>query len=338
MIGSVRRALHVLAAFVLGAGAFVALGSAPASAADPLGYVIAQGEGECWLASVDLVTGETHAIGGATDEKCAFDLEFTPDGTRLLGTRVDNDDVARLVEFDLTTGNLSVIGQLGDFHVDGPGQQQGNLTLPPSGGLDTYLVPETEEPPVPAPAAVDPACDGSAFCLFQGTPATPGSLTYVNTVPQTFTVYYGLATSCADVTSSVRDADSLDESTGWSARSAVADTPQILTTVNRTSTGPATTDVGPLGDGTFVSSIDYDSAGTLHGIGFQAGEGSPVLFTLDQSTGAATQVTTLNDGSDPIFIGVLGFAIAHPCTPTPTPPPAPPTVTPAVVVTPHFTG
>jgi hypothetical protein len=90
-----------------------------------------------------------------------------------------------------------------------------------------------------------------------------------------------------------------------------------------------------VGDSTFLSSIDYDSAGTLHGIGFQ-GDSSPSLFTLDQGTGAATPVTTLNDGTNPIFIGVLGFAIAHPCTPTP--PPTPPTPAPAVVETPRFTG
>ena len=128
MIGSVRRAVHVLAALALGAGAFVALAAAPASAADPLGYVIAQGEGECWLASVDLVTGETTTIGDVSPEKCAFDLEFTPDGTRLLGTRIDDngdDEVAHLVEFDLTTGAVTDLGVLGDFTVGGPGSRPG---------------------------------------------------------------------------------------------------------------------------------------------------------------------------------------------------------------------
>ena len=285
----------------LGAGAFVVLGSPPAVAADPVGYVIAQGEGECWLASVDLVTGQTTTIGDATNEKCAFDLEFTPDGTRLLGTRVDDDDVARLVEFDLTTGNLSVIGQLGDFQVGGPGSEQGNLTLPATGGLYTYLVPEPDGPPVPAPAAADPTCDGSAFCLFQGTDAAPGSLAYVNSVPQTFTVYHGLATSCAGVTSSVRNPVSDDDverpsSSRWDGAAAAADEDtQFLTTVNLTSTGPGTTDVGPIAD-TEIASLDYTSGGTLYAVGFVVEEAGPSLLTLDPATGAPTPVAALNDG------------------------------------------
>jgi hypothetical protein len=332
VIGSVRRLAHGLVAAALAAGVLAALSAAPATAADPMGYVIAQGEAECWLASVDLVTGETHAIGSATPEKCAFDLEFSPDGTHLLGTRVDSvDSVARLVEFDIATGNLQVIGQLGDFELGGPGSEQGNLTLPATGGLYTYLVPN---PVAPAATDVDPACDGSAFCLFQGSATVPGTLAYVNSVPQTFTVYYGLATSCAGVTSSVRGEESLDLSTGWPAHGAVTSAPQVLTEVNRTSTGPGTSDIGPVGDGTFLSSVDYNAAGALFGVGFQ-GDSSASLFTIDTGTGAATAVTALNDGTDPIYIGVLGFAIAHPCAPTP---PGPPAAQPIAAVAPRFTG
>ncbi len=336
MIRSARRVAHVLAAATLAAGALVVLGATTASAADPTGYVIAQGEGECWLASVDLVTGETHSIGSAAPEKCAFDLEFSPDGAHLFGTRVDSvDGVARLVEFDLATGTLQVIGQLGDFTLGGPGPEQGNLTLPATGGLYTYLVPN---PAAPAATEVDPVCDGSAFCLFQGSSAAPGSLAYVNSVPQTFTVYYGLATSCADVTSSVREEESLDLANGWPAHSALTGAPQVLTGVNRTATGPGTSDIGPVGVGTFVSSVDYDAVGTLYGVGFQADDSSPSLFTLDTDTGAATAVASLNDGTDPIFIGVLGFAIAHPCAPTPPTPPSPPAAQPIAAVAPRFTG
>jgi hypothetical protein len=338
VIRSVRRLVHVLAAAALAAGALAVIGVAPASAAGSVGYVIAQGEGECWLASVDLVSGITTQIGTPSPEKCAFDLEFTPDGTRLLGTRVDEGEIAgiaHLLEFDLTTGVVTDLGQLGDFEVDGPGSDQGNLALPASGGLFTYLVPGNEGP---IGEAVDPACDGSAFCLFQGDAATPGSLTYVNSVPQTFTVYYGLATSCGDVTSSVREVE-LADAASFSSPTAAAEVPQILTTVNRTATGPGTTDVGPVGDGVFLTSVDYDTAGTLHAVGFEPENVGPSIFTVDTATGAATQITTLKDDEGPINVGVLGFAIAHPCTTPPPPaPPEPPAAQPIAAVTPRFTG
>ncbi len=342
MIGSVRRAVHVLAALALGAGAFVALGAAPASAADPLGYVIAQGEGECWLASVDLVTGQTTTIGDVSPEKCAFDLEFTPDGTRLLGTRIvdDGDDlVAHLVEFDLTTGAVTDLGVLGDFTVGGPGSDQGNLTFTPSGSLYTYLVP-VGDLPAPAPLAVDPACDGSAFCLFHVNTADISDLTYVNSVPQQFTVYHGLATSCAGVTSSVRDPLREDDvelplSSRWDSAAAADEDTQFLTTVNLTSTGPGTTDVGPTTD-TEIASLDYNTAGTLYAVGFVVEEAGPSLLTLDPATGAPTPVAPLHDGETRLNVNVLGFAIAHPCAPTP--PPEPPAAQPIAAVTPRFTG
>jgi hypothetical protein len=338
VIRSVRRLVHVLAAAALAAGALAVIGVAPASAAGSVGYVIAQGEGECWLASVDLVSGITTQIGTPSAEKCAFDLEFTPDGTRLLGTRVDEGEIggiAHLLEFDLTTGEVTDLGQLGDFELGGPGSDQGNLTLPASGGLFTYLVAGGG----PLQEAVDPACDGSAFCLFQGDAATPGSLTYINSVPQTFTVYYGLATSCGDVTSSVREVE-LAAAASWPQQAAIDELPQILTTVNRTATGSGTSDVGPVGDGVFLTSVDYDTAGTLHGVGFEPENIGPSIFTVDTSSGAATQITTLKDDEGPINVGVLGFAIAHPCT-TPPPPPAPPeppAAQPIAAVTPRFTG
>jgi hypothetical protein len=338
VIRSVRRLVHVFVAAALAAGVLAVIGVAPASAAGSVGYVIAQEEHECWLASVDLVSGITTPIGTPSSEKCAFDLEFTPDGTRLLGTRIvvgETGGTAHLLEFDLTTGDVTDLGQLGDFEVGGPGIDQGNLTLPASGGLFTYLVPSEG----PLQQAVDPACDGSAFCLFQGDAATPGSLTYVNSVPQTLTVYAGLATSCADVTSSVRDVE-LADATSFSSPKAAAEVPQVLTTVNRTATGPATTDVGPVGDGVFLTSVDYDAAGTLHGVGFEPENVGPSIFTVNTATGEATQITTLKDDEGPLNLDVLGFAIAHPCS-TPEPPPAPPeppAAQPIAAVTPRFTG
>jgi hypothetical protein len=62
------------------------------------------------------------------------------------------------------------------------------------------------------------------------------------------------------------------------------------------------------------------------------------LFTLDPSNGTPTEVHGLTHDSEPISIGVLGFAIAHPCSAPPPVPPTPPTASPAVIVTPRFTG
>jgi hypothetical protein len=336
--GFARRAAHVLAALALGACALFSLGAAPAGAADPVGYVILQGEAECGLAQVDLVTGALTELGSFTPAKCAFDLEFTPDGTRLLGTHVSGTS-ASLVEFDLTTGDVTTLSALGDFTIGGPGSSQGNLTFSTGGALYTYLVPLPPEP-APGSTAVDPACDGSAFCLFQVDQTDPTNLTYVNHVPQEFTVYSGLATSCAGVTSSAHEEFSAaGTAQSWGGPSVAQPGDQTLATVNLTSTGPATTDVAVIPDA-FLDSLDYNSAGTLYGVGFATDASTPSLFTVDPATAAATEVHGFTLDGDPINIGVLGFAIAHPCAPTPTPPPpTPPAPAPAaVVVTPRFTG
>jgi hypothetical protein len=199
----------------------------------------------------------------------------------------------------------------------------------------TYLMPFVADT---TSTAVDPACDGSAFCLFQVDQTNPTSLTYVNHVPQDATIYYGLATSCAGATTSAWQAigpTAADSSSNRASSSAISD--QTLASVNLSATGAATTDIGLITD-TFVSSLDYNSAGTLYGVGFATESQFPALYTLDQSTGAPTEVHTFTRDGEPISIGVLGFAIAHPCTPTPTTPPSPPTPAAAVVETPHFTG
>ncbi len=334
-----RRAAHLLGALALTAGTLFALAAAPAGAANPVGYVILQGEGECGLASVDLVTGQTTLLGSMDREKCAFDLEFTLDGTRLLGTRIVGREPsagAELVEFDTTTGDVTKLSDLGDFPIGGPGPEQGNLTFSQSGGLFTYLVP-IGEIPIPEAQAVDPACDGSAFCLFQVDQTDPTQLTYVNHVPQEFTVYFGLATSCAGVTSSAWEPfDAASAASSWPGVGAAQPGGETLATVNLTATGPATSDVDVIPD-TFVESMDYNTAGTLYGVGFLTDDGNPSLVTIDTSTAEATQVAHLNDGTDPLNLGVLGFAIAHPCT-TPPPPPPPPAPAAEIVVAPRFTG
>ena len=337
-----RRGLRCAAAVGLALGALTVLGAVPAGAADPIGFVILQGEGQCGLASVDLVTGETTEIGGESADKCAFDLAFSPDGMTLLGTRIvnGNPDHAELVQFNGATGDVTKLSDLGDFPIGGPGSSQGNLTFDNSGALYTYLVPGIAEVPAPGATALDPACDGSAFCLFNVAQADPTNLTYVNSVPQLFTVYYGLATSCAGATTSAHEPfvpDAAGTSRSWTASSPAAADDEVLASVNLTSSGAATTDIGPI-TSTFISSLDYDTAGTLFGVGFGPDANSPSLFTLDTSTGAPTKVADLNVGGDPLNLGVLGFAIAHPCQAPPPPPPPPPTPAPAAVVTPRFTG
>jgi hypothetical protein len=329
---SPRRALRWVASLSLAVGAFTAIAAPPAGAANPVGYTILQGEGQCALASVDLVTGAMQPIGTEASTKCVFDLAFTPDGTRLFGTRIDTTDpaAAHLVEFDLATGAVTDRGQLGDFPIGGPGTFQGNLTFDNSGALYTYLVP------VPLSPTVDPACDGSAFCLFQGNQAPPTNLTYVNHVPQPFTVYFGLASSCAGATTSswVNTPVAGSAGNGWSASAAAPAFNQVLASVNLTSTGPATTDIGPITD-TFVQGLDYDAAGTLFGVGTAIGAPAPSLFTIDPSTGTPTLVAALTIAGNPSGFGLGALAIPHPC---PVPPPPPPAPSPVLVLAPRFTG
>jgi hypothetical protein len=333
-----RRALRFAASVCLALGALTALAATPAGAANPVGYTILQGEGQCGLATVDLVTGALQEIGNETSGKCVFDLAFSPDGTRLFGTHIvsGDPDTAQLVEFDLTTGAATALSQLGDFPVSGPGSAQGDLTFDTSGNLFTYLVPF---PPDAMGTAVDPACDGSAFCLFQVDQTDPTNLTYVNHVPEPFSVYYGLATSCAGATTSAWlpfDGGGSASGTPWSAATPAAPGDQTLTSVNLTATGPATTDIGPI-SGASIASLDYDTAGTLFAVGYPTDSSAPSLFTIDPATGTPSLIAGLTIDDRPSGFGAGALAIPHPCAPTP-PPPAPPTPSPAVVVTPRFTG
>ena len=333
---SPRRVLRVCASLTLAFGALVALTAAPATAANPVGYVILQGEGQCGLATVDLVTGATQEIGNETAAKCAFDLEFSPDGSRLFGTRVveGDTDTAILVEFDLTTGDVTTLSQLGDFPVSGPGPSQGNLAFAPTGALYTYLVPTI---PDQAANAVDPACDGSAFCLFQVDQTDPTNLTYVNHVPQEITVYYGLATSCGGATTSAWQSFGPASAGGsWSGAAPNALSDQTLASVNLTASGPATTDLGVIAD-TFVSSLDYDTAGALYGVGFATESQIPGVVharSLERHADRGPQPDPRQRADQHRCARVRHRApvLAPPV------PPTPPTPSPAVVVTPRFTG
>ncbi|MFN8027854.1 MAG: hypothetical protein U0W40_16290 [Acidimicrobiia bacterium] len=319
--------------------ALVAIGATtPASAASGVGYTIIAFDG-CALARVDLATGATTVLGSWSSDACVFDLAFTPDGSALYGVRVQKGEVgstATLVQFDPTTGATTDLGPVGDFPLGGPGFDQGNLTFANDGTPYTYLVPAGEEPipqssggPTAAATVVPPECDGSAFCLFRLNLADPTSLTYVNHVPQEVTVYYGLATSCAGSTVSAHSGFLPASQSAWpSGPNAAAPAGQTLASVNLTSTGAATTDIGPVTVGR-LSSLDFDSAGTLYGVGYD-GSSVPSVFTVDPATGANTKVADLVI-DDILEFEVLGFAVAHPCTPAPQP-------AADVVVAPRFTG
>src|ERR1700730_2007711 len=79
LMTSPRRALRWVAALSLACGAFTAIAAPPAGPANPVDYTILRGEGQCALASVDLVTGAMQPIGTEASTKCVFDLAFTPD-------------------------------------------------------------------------------------------------------------------------------------------------------------------------------------------------------------------------------------------------------------------
>jgi hypothetical protein len=327
--------MRAVAATLLACGALVGLGAAPAGSTVPgeVGYMIIAGEG-CGLSSVDLATGVVTPIGTQTAQKCVYDLAFTPDGSALYGVRIDphlpnGPQVATLVQFNVTTGAATDVGQLGTFAVDGPGSSQGNLTFDNSGTMFTYLVPAAA-PSSPAACNAD-----DAFCLFSSSPTTPAVATFVNKVAQTFTVYTGLATSCAGTTTSARFGTltaALPD--GWAHTTAPS--PQVLTAVNLTATGPATNDIAAISGGSLVG-LDYDTSGTLFAVGGD-NPGLPSLFTVDQTTGAMTKVATLtniNTGTT-IGFGVGALAIAHPC---PAPPvPSPPPAAPPIVIAARFTG
>ena len=208
MIGSVRRAVHVLAALALGAGAFVALASAPASAADPLGYVIAQGEGECWLASVDLVTGETTTHR----RRLTREVRLRPrvHARRHPPPRHPHRRQRRRRRGATSSSSTSPPGphrhrgRSATSTVGGPGQRPGQphvhaerraVHLPRSRGR---------------PARTRSARGRSRMRRQRVLPLPREHRRHDrphvrNSVPQQFTVYHGLATSCAGVTSSVRD-------------------------------------------------------------------------------------------------------------------------------------
>ncbi|HSO97080.1 MAG TPA: hypothetical protein VLV81_13690 [Acidimicrobiia bacterium] len=299
----------------------------------------------CQLARIDLNTGVLAPFGPTDASHCVFDLTIAADGT-LYGVLVKgttgSGGTAHLLRFDTTTGAATDLGQVGAFVLNGPGNVQGNLTFDAAGNLLVYLVPQTAQGSCPAI---------TNFCLFRVNPANPGSATALGPVPQTFDVYFGLATSPSGTLSSVRDslgAGSLGSTTSpttttttkattttttlpgvhasagsWPPVHAAVGPAQTLTVVN--GSNGSTTDVGT-GTGTpFTVSLDYDSAGTLWAVGFPNGLAAALssnVITIDPGTGIATLGPAITSGGTPV--AVMALAIPRPAA--------------AVVVQPRFTG
>jgi hypothetical protein len=307
----------------LGAATFGLLGpTSPVAAADPVGYTILQGEG-CILARVDLVTGALTEIGTGHVESCVADLAFAPDGSTLYGVRfITSPSVsAHLVTFNLTTGLTTDLGALGAQPI--VPYAGGNLTFGPDGVPYTFLAR-----PVVLTAV---SCASDTLCIDQINLTDLSSLTLINSVPQANTQYLGLATSCAGVTVSVRDTTTLIDSASVPSAAAAI---QTLTTVNLTSTGPGTTDVGPVTPQR-VASIDFDSVGNLYATGFDATNTATALYTINPATGATTFVADMTNGGDRVNFGAGPLAIAHDCTPPAT---TTTTTAPPVAILPSFTG
>jgi hypothetical protein len=317
-IGAVVAALATAIAGLVGLTSQV-------SAADPVGYTILQGEG-CILAQVDLVTGAITEIGTGHNESCVADLEFSPDGSTLYGVRfVSSPSVsAHLVTFNLTTGLTTDLGALGSDQIIPNGG--GNLTFGADGKPYTFLA----HPVIPTSVA-SASCASDTLCIEQINLANLSSLTLINSVPQSNAQYLGLATSCAGVTMSVRDTTLLISSASTPGATAAV---QTLTTVNLTSTGPGTTDVGPVTPQR-VAGIDFDSAGNLYATGYDTTNNATALYKINTGTGATTFVADMTNGGPTVNFGAGALAIYHPCV-------APTTTTtttvPPVVILPAFTG
>lgn len=368
-MGFARRVTALLGVAAIGTLGLAAAGSAPAGSAptgtDVTGFTVignplAATPTNCQLARIDLNTGVLTPFGPTDNTHCVFDLAFAADGT-LYGVLVQGtfpSDTAHLVRFDTTTGQPTDLGQIGTFTLNGPGNDQGNLTFDAHGNLLVYLVPQTAQPPCPAI---------TNFCLFRVDPANPGAATALGPVPQTFDPYWGLSTAPNGTLSSVRESISA----GSAGSGAPTSTSTTTTTTTKTSTSSATaataptattaapgvhssgagwgsgvhaavppvqtltvvngsngstTDVGTNTGTPFTVAVEYDSTGALWAVGFPT---VPLLsiasnvITIDPATGVATTGPAITSGGTPVVVMALAI---------PPPPVAP------VVVQPRFTG
>lgn len=302
----VRRGCSCLIAILLGASLFGVFGAPPAGAS-PTGFVLMQvtpnlGGGTCQLGSVDLATGVVTPLPHVGADGCGSDLALTPDG-RLFGLGSNPGQPAgpiHLFQFDTATGQRAAdLGQVGTFNAFA-GPSNAGLAFDLSGAVFVVMVGQ------------DAGCGGGSPCLYRASLTNPSAAQFIGAGPLGSHLQ-GLAISCLGA------AVTLD-SPGANA----------LLASRNLSTGA----VSPIGTGvgatTTVLGLDFDSAGTLWGVG-STNNGVPVshVFTLDPTTGLASV--------GPLLTGTTGVPVAlalSGCS-LPPPPPGPP---PAVVVVPRFTG
>jgi hypothetical protein len=202
-----------------------------------------------------------------------------------------------LARVDTTTGALTTIGPLG-VSITGP--QFVGVTFDPAGRL--WAV---------ANAATGPCSASGSTCLYSLDPGT-GAATLIGGSAIGPTT--GLAADCTNVYAATWDDSALYR----------VDT-----------TTASFTEIGPTGVTPALQGLSFAPDGTLWALGAMVGEGPFHSFTVDTTTGTATEVATLTGyAENPLDQG--GFATALPTCPPATPlVPAAPEPLPVV---PAFTG
>jgi hypothetical protein len=294
----------------------------------------------CRLATVDLTTGEvTELPDAAVADKCASDLAVAPDGG-VWGVIDQGESAAALLQFDPTTGELlSSTEFTGNF--SSARLIEGGLAFDAAGTLYVQLVTDEE------------GCDESAVCLYTADPATAVATFVGNPGDDNFeTSMFTLAASCAGDMVTTEFSDEGANGAGLEGVDAAALPFRQLDFVDA-ATGIVTD--GPALDDNFVlAGLDYDRvSGVLYALGTtgllgstettSTSEAAPedaeaqaqpdvqpqvfeaVLYTLDPSTGALTEVAAVTNPE----LNVETLGIAGACAP---PEPAP------IVLQPTFTG
>ena len=280
------------------------------AAAGPTGFTtVLVGDVTCQLAQVDLSTGTLTPFGPVSANHCAVDLAFAPDGT-LYGIVAGPEPTSpespllfmQLERFDKTTGAVTVVGQITTFGFGMLSTNAGGLVFDNTGTLHAQF------------ASADPNCSTTGqFCLYRVDPGNPAAATLVGTVSPTDTAFRGLAGAC--------DGRVLTE-----RQPLQVEIDSFLELENQQNAQLAT--IGRIGPtGTLLFGFDFDTGGTMWGVGVTDNMSPPKVFTVDQSTGAGTPGATITGAPQ----GALSALAIAPLACAPAPPPV-------VVVGPTFTG
>jgi hypothetical protein len=347
-----RRLAALGAASLMACGVVTAavVESAPSvgAAGGPIAYTILLIPGStCRLATVDLSTGALVALPtAASSASCVGDLTQTSDGRVYGVATLGEEDVqtVHLIQFDTATGAPTDLGQVGAFEASiGPTGAPifGGITFDSAGRLFVSMVGDDA-------GCSDGQGSGNAFCLYEVDPASPASATFkgLGTVE---TTEQALAAACGGPMMTLADddspagslqfgaaagsegADSTTSSSGGDGPTATGDvTAQVIglgTDAILNLRDPSNGAMTPIGTGVGadieLTGIEFDTAGTLWGIGVQYGLAAvSKIFTVDPTTGLATAGPTLVGEENPLPIG-LALPLTCPA---------------ALEVTPTFTG